>query len=105
MHHSFPVLWCSSCRIRYSTGSRRLKFGEPMSIFARSVLLPLGNSPPRIRRNSSRFSSTPRLRNGDSWPAAVGVPRVFPTSSAVMSQTYALPLRMSSSPYSYIFSK
>ena len=40
------------------TGSRRLMLGEAMSIFARSVLAPSGNSPARMRRNRSRFSST-----------------------------------------------
>ena len=50
--------------IRYSTGSRRLMFGEAMSIFARSTRAPFGNSPARIRANRSRFSSTARSRNG-----------------------------------------
>ena len=28
MHHLSPVRWCVACRIRYITGSRRLKFGR-----------------------------------------------------------------------------
>ena len=43
--------------IRYMTGSRRFRLGEAMSILARSTLAPSGNSPARIRRNRSRFSS------------------------------------------------
>ena len=39
-------------------------FGEAMSIFARSVRAPSGNSPAFMRANRSRFSSTVRLRNG-----------------------------------------
>ena len=35
-----------------------------MSILARSTRAPLGNSPARMRRNRSRFSSTGRSRNG-----------------------------------------
>ncbi len=44
--------------MRYITGSRRLMFGEAMSIFARSVRAPSGNSPFSIRSNRSRFSAT-----------------------------------------------
>jgi len=58
-----------------------------MSIFARSVCEPSGKSPWRMRSNSSRFSSTERLRKGLSWPGAVSVPRVRLTSSADRSQT------------------
>ena len=79
------------------TGSRMLRFGEAMSIFARSVRAPSGNSPARIRRNRSRFSSTGRLRYGLSLPGSVRVPRCSRTSSAVRSQTYAFPSRMSCS--------
>ena len=35
--------------------------GDAMSIFARSTWAPSGNSPARIRRNRSRFSSTLRV--------------------------------------------
>ena len=57
-----PVRWCSARRMRYITGSRMLRFGDAMLIFARSVLEPSGNSPARMRPNRSRFSSTDRLR-------------------------------------------
>ena len=63
--------------------------GEAMSIFARSVLEPLGNSPFRIRVKRSRFSSTVRFRYGLSFPGSVRVPRYSRISSAVRSQTYA----------------
>ena len=43
-----------------STGSRRFMLPDAMSIFARSTRAPLGNSPARMRRNRSRFSSTGR---------------------------------------------
>ena len=51
-----------ACRIRKSIGSRMLRFGDAMSILARSTCAPSGNSPARIRANRSRFSSTGRLR-------------------------------------------
>ena len=41
-----------------------LKFGDAMSIFARSTCAPSGNSPARIRANRSRFSATGRSRYG-----------------------------------------
>ena len=44
--------------MRYRTGSRRLMLGEAMSILARRVRAPSGNSPARMRRNRSRFSAT-----------------------------------------------
>ncbi len=44
------------------TGSRMLKFGEFMSILARKVREPSGNSPAFMRRKRSWFSSTERLR-------------------------------------------
>src|SRR2546429_268396 len=50
MHHASPVRWCGVLRMRYMTGSRRLMLPLVMSIFARSVLLPSGNSPARMRR-------------------------------------------------------
>jgi hypothetical protein len=75
MHHVEPVRWCGFFRIRYSTGSRRFKFGLAMSIFARSVCEPSANSPARMRRKRSRFSATERLRNGLSVPGDVSVPR------------------------------
>ena len=43
-----------------------LMFGDAMSIFARSTCAPSGNSPARMRRNRSRFSSTARSRYGES---------------------------------------
>ena len=44
------------------TGSRMLRLGDAMSILARSVREPSGNSPARMRWNRSRFSATVRLR-------------------------------------------
>src|SRR4029453_6849310 len=38
--------------------------GDPMSILARRTRAPSGNSPARIPRNRSRFSSTGRSRDG-----------------------------------------
>ena len=61
---------CGTC-----TGSRMFMLGEAISILARSVREPSGNSPARIRRNRSRFSSTERLRYGLSLPGSVSVPR------------------------------
>src|ERR1051325_7611306 len=49
------------CRIRYMTGSRRLRFGELMLILARRVREPSGKSPFFMSSNSSRFSSTERF--------------------------------------------
>ena len=44
---------CGTC-----TGSRMFRLGDAMSILARSVREPSGNSPARMRSNRSRFSST-----------------------------------------------
>ena len=44
--------------MRSSSGSRMIMFGCAMSIFARSTCAPSGNSPARMRRSRSRFSST-----------------------------------------------
>jgi len=46
MHHVSAVRWWVALRMRYITGSLMLIFGDPMSIFARSVLEPSGNSLP-----------------------------------------------------------
>ena len=54
----------SACRMRYITGSRMLRLGEAMSILARRVREPSGNSPARMRRNRSRFSSTRAIAIG-----------------------------------------
>src|SRR6185369_16412819 len=54
-------------------------------ILARSTRAPFGNSPARMRRNRSRFSSTPRLRNGLSVPGSVNVPRAARISSWLWS--------------------
>ena len=51
---------------------------DAMSILARSTRAPFGNSPARMRRNRSRFSSTLRSRNGLFLPGSVSVPRVDP---------------------------
>ena len=63
--------------MRYITGSRMFRLGDAMSILARSVRAPSGNSPSRMRSNKSRFSSTERLRYGLSFPGSVSVPRVL----------------------------
>ena len=47
----------------------------PISILARSTRAPFGNSPARMRRNRSRFSSTLRPRQGLFLPGSVSVPR------------------------------
>ena len=52
-----------------------------MSIFARSVRAPSGNSPARMRRKRSRFSSTDRLRQGLSRPGGVTVTGPLSTTS------------------------
>ncbi len=57
------------------TGSRMFRLGEAISILARSVRVPSGNSPARIRSNRSRFSSTLRSRYGLFLPGSVSVPR------------------------------
>src|SRR5205814_8918231 len=71
--------------------SRMLRFGDDMSIFARRVREPSGNSPARMRSNRSRFSATERLRYGLSLPGWVRVPRYSGISSAERSSTYAFP--------------
>ena len=58
-----------------------LGFGEAMSIFARSVFAPSGNSPFFMRSNRSRFSSTERSRHGLFLPGSVSVPRYSRISS------------------------
>ena len=62
--------------MRYSTGSRKLIFGEAMSILARSTFSPSLNSPAFIRANRSRFSSTRAVALRAFWPGSVRVPRV-----------------------------
>ena len=68
-----------------------LMLPDAMSIFARSTCAPSSNSPARMRRNRSRFSSTERLRYGLSRPGSVSVPRYSRIWSAVRLSTYALP--------------
>ena len=87
MDAASPVRWCEAWRMRYMTGSRRLRLGWAMSILARRVREPSGNSPARIRRNRSRFSSTERPRVGLFFPGSVSVPRYLLISSAFRSQT------------------
>ena len=58
-----------------------------MSILARSTRAPFGNSPARMRRNRSRFSSTLRSRNGLFLPGSVSVPRLARISSWLWSST------------------
>ncbi len=69
--------------------------GDAMSIFARSVRAPSGNSPAFMRVNRSRFSSTLRLRHGESLPGWSGAPRYASVSSGDKSQTNALPFLIS----------
>src|SRR6266540_2577206 len=61
MHHLSPVRWCLACMIRYMIGSRRWKFGWLMSIFARRVRLPSGNSPAFLRRAVAERAVLPAL--------------------------------------------
>ena len=82
------------------TGSRKFRFGDAMSILARSTRDPSGNSPLRMRSKRSRFSCFERLRCGLSLPGSVSVPRYLRISSAVRSSTYALPSAMSLAPHS-----
>ena len=63
------------------------RLGDAMSILARNVREPSGNSPARMRSKRSRFSVTLRFRNGLSRPGSVSVPRYSRISSAVRSQT------------------
>ncbi len=49
-------------------GSRRFRFGDAMSILARSTRDPSGNSPARIRAKRSRFSAIDRSRYGLTSP-------------------------------------
>ena len=69
------------------TGSRMLRFGWAMSIFARSVLEPSGDSPACIFSKRSRFSSMERFRCGLSFPGLVRVPRYSLVCSGARSQT------------------
>ena len=62
-------------------------FGAAMSILARSVFEPSGNSPARIRAKRSRFSATVRSRKGDGVPGLFTVPRYSRTWSTSRSQT------------------
>ena len=50
--------------MRYITGSRMLMLGDAMSILARSVRAPSGNSPLFMRSNRSRFSATRAIAIG-----------------------------------------
>ena len=77
MHHASPVWGWVACRMRYSTGSRRLRLPDVMSIRARSTCAPSGNSPPRILANSSALSSAERFRHGLCLPGTgEGAPRL-----------------------------
>ena len=69
------------------TGSRMLKFGRAMSIFARRVRAPSGNSPAFMRRNRSRFSSTDAVAVRAVLAALECRRGTCATSSAVRSQT------------------
>ena len=88
MHHASPVRGWVAWTIRYRTGSRRLMFGDAMSIFARSTRAPFGNSPARMRANRSQVLRRPAGRaTASCGPAAVSVPRVSRISSADWSST------------------
>jgi hypothetical protein len=56
--------------------------GRAMSILARRMWVPSANSPACMRLNRSMFSATLRLRNGESLPGWVSVPRLARISSA-----------------------
>jgi len=71
----------------YSTGSRRLMLPTPCRSWRAAPSAPLGNSPARMRRNRSRFSSTVRSRNGEFLPGSVSVPRAVRMSSCDWSST------------------
>ena len=75
------------CIILYMAGSLMLRLGDAMSILARSVLLPSGNSPFFMRWNRSRFSSTLLSRQGEFLPGSVRVPRYSLISSFERSHT------------------
>ncbi len=62
-------------------------FGDSRSILARSTCAPSGNSPPRIRRNRSRFSVTERSREVVARPGSVTVPRYSRISSSLALST------------------
>ena len=61
--------------------------GDDMSIFARRVFDPSGNSPFLMRSNRSRFSSTLLFLYGLSFPGSVRVPLCCLISSASRSST------------------
>ena len=67
-------------------GSRRLMLGEAMSIFARRMCAPSGNSP-FCMRLKVHVSSALRLRNGESLPGSFSVPRFARISSALWLST------------------
>jgi hypothetical protein len=66
------------------TGSRMIMFGLAMSMRARKVQAPSGNSPAFMLLNSAKFSSMLRLLYGLFLPASVGVPFSSAISSAVL---------------------
>ena len=68
--------------------------GDDIPISTESVRAPSANSPAFIRANKSRFSSIERSRKLLAFPR-----RRYVLSSGLMSSTYALPLRMSSTAY------
>ena len=98
MHHLSPVRWWCACRMRYMIGSRMLKFGDAMSIFARSSARRRGTRPPSCAEQSRGSPPTERSRYGLFLPGSVSVPRYSRISSAVRSSTYALPSVISSRP-------
>ena len=61
-----PTCGCVMYLMRYATGSHMHGFGLCMSIFMRNVASPSPNFPFRMSSNRRRFSSTLRLRHGDS---------------------------------------
>ena len=87
MHQSSPVRKWVRWRMRYITGSRICMFSWPMSIRARSTLVPSANSPARIRRSRSRLSAGGRSRHGLSAPGSVKPPRLSDTAAASWSST------------------
>ena len=82
-----------------------IMLGCARSIFARSTCAPSGNSPARMRRSRSRFSSAVRSRYGLGVPGVVTVPRPSRICSSFCESTYALPFFTSDSAISYSCSK
>ena len=80
-------------------------FGDAMSIFARRVFAPSGNSPFLILSKSDRFSSMLLFLYGLPVPGSVSVPRVSRIWSAFRSHTNAFPFPIRSTAHACICGK